>query len=210
MACEGALSRHPLSGYRRSVCNEVRRIVALGQIREDFSAIRIPLRFPEGAPNLAPLESIRITDPAAIVRLDGEGQTELVQRRWSWPGPAGKPVFNMRSEGRSFASGRCLIVVDGFYEHSAPADPSARRKDKWLFTRADGAWFCIAGLWRKSDVGEAFTMLTAEPCPDVAPYHNRQIVVPERRDWSSWLDPAVPAGEVLRPSAAGTFVVEKV
>ena len=62
------------------MCNEVRRTVALGQIRDDFSDTRIPLRFPEGLPNLAPLESIRITDPAAIVRQAGEGP-ELVVRR---------------------------------------------------------------------------------------------------------------------------------
>ena len=32
------------------------------------------------------------------------------------PGPGGKPVYNFRSDGREFSSGRCLIVADGFYE----------------------------------------------------------------------------------------------
>src|SRR4028118_2317758 len=134
-----------------SMCNEQRRRVALGQIRDDFSQIRIPLRFPEGLPNLAPLGAIRITDPNAIIRAAGEetGAAELVVRRWSWPGPGGKPVYNYRSEGRSFTSGRCLIVADGFYEFTAPADPAKKRKDKWLFTLKDHDWFCIAGLWRK-------------------------------------------------------------
>jgi putative SOS response-associated peptidase YedK len=191
------------------MCNEVRRLIALGQIRDDFSEIRIPLSFPEGAPNLAPLESIRITDPATIVRPGPEGEAELVQRRWSWPGPTGKPVFNMRSEGREFASGRCLIVVDGFYEYRASAEAGAKRKEKWLFTSTDATWFCIAGLWRTTPVGEAFTMLTTAPGPDIAPYHSRQVVVPERADWASWLDPKVPAGDVLRPSAAGSFAVER-
>ncbi len=50
------------------MCNEQRRRVALGQVRDDFSQIRIPLRFPEGLPNLAPLDSIRITDSNAIIR----------------------------------------------------------------------------------------------------------------------------------------------
>ena len=87
------------------MCNEVRRQVALGQIRDDFSQLRNPLRFPEGLPNLAPLDSIRITDPNAIVRIGDEG-AELVLRRWSWPGPNKKPVYNFRSEGREFTSGR--------------------------------------------------------------------------------------------------------
>jgi putative SOS response-associated peptidase YedK len=195
------------------MCNEQRRRIALGRIREDFSQTRIPLRFPEGLPNLAPLESIRITDPNAIIRASGEeqGAAELVVRRWSWPGPNGKPVYNYRSEGREFTTGRCLIVADGFYEFTAPADPKAKRKDKWLFTKTDEDWFCIAGLWRATkDVGEAYTMLTCEPGPDVAPYHNRQVAVLSRADWSRWLDPDVPARDLLGPLPGGTLQVERV
>ena len=44
----------------------------------------------------------------------------------------------------------------------------------------------------------------------MAPYHDRQPVVLERAAWAAWLDPAVPAGEVLGPSPAGTLNVEKV
>jgi putative SOS response-associated peptidase YedK len=192
------------------MCNEIRRTVALGQIREDFSHLRIPLRFPEGLPNLAALDSIRITDPDAIVRAADEGP-ELVMRRWSWPGPGGKPVYNFRSEGRAFGGNRCLIVADGFYEFTTPEDPKAKRKHKWLFTKKDEPWFCIAGIWRSNpEVGEAFTMLTTEPCADVAPYHSRQICVLDRGDWARWLDPAVPAQEVLKPLPAGTFEVTQV
>ena len=54
-------------------------------------------------------------------------------------------------------------------------------KDKWLFTKKGEPWFCIAGIWRANkDVGEAFTMLTMEPGPDIAPYHDRQIVILDR------------------------------
>jgi putative SOS response-associated peptidase YedK len=197
------------------MCNEHRRAVALGQITDDWSQTRIPLVFPEGAPNLAPLDSIRITDPTAIIRASASepGAAELLQRRWSWPGPQGKPVFNFRSEGREFNSGRCLIVADGFYEYTAPKDapPGKKaRKDRWLFTKRDEDWFCIAGIWRNSpEVGEACTMLTVEPGPDVAPYHNRQIVVLDRANWAAWLDPAIPARELLRPNPAGTFEVRQ-
>jgi putative SOS response-associated peptidase YedK len=195
------------------MCNEHRRRIALGQIPEDWSQTRIPLVFPEGLPNLAPLDSIRITDPTAIIRAssDQPGAVELIQRRWSWPGPTGKPVFNFRSEGRAFETGRCLIVADGFYEYTSPADGEGgkrAKKDRWLFTFPDERWFGIAGLWRNSaEVGEACTMLTVEPGPDVAPYHNRQIVVLDRDRWAAWLDPKVPAREILEPSPAGTFEV---
>src|SRR3954470_20115150 len=197
------------------MCNEHRRTVELGRISDAFAQLRIPLRFPEGAPNLASLESIRITDPSAIVRAarDDERAAELVQRRWSWPGPTGKPVFNFRGEDREFGNsakgGRCLIVADGFYEYTAPED-GGKRKTRWLFTRPDEDFFCIAGLWRADPkVGEACTMLTVDPGPDVAPYHNRQIVVLDRADWGAWLGGATPARALLRPSPAGTFEVRR-
>ncbi len=193
------------------MCNEHRRAVALGEIATDFAQLRIPLRFPEGRPNLQALDSIRITDPTAIVRASAEepGAAELVQRRWSWPGAHGKPVFNYRADGRAFGSGRCLIVADGFYEYTAPSSGKGR-KDKWLFTMRNEPWFCIAGLWRSTrDVGEACTMLTVPPGPDIAPYHDRQVAVLGRAAWADWLDPAVPAAAVLKPSPAGTLAVTR-
>lgn len=192
------------------MCNEARRNIALGQLREDWGQTRIPLVFPEGAPNMAPLERIRITDPATIIRAAAAspGEAELVTRRWSWPGAHGKPVYNFRSDGREFRSGRCLVPVDGFFEFTAPADPKAKRKDKWLFTLAGHDWFCIAGLWRTDPaVGEAFTMLTCPPGPDTAPYHNRQMVVLGREAWAAWLDPQVPAVELCHPLPAGSLEV---
>jgi putative SOS response-associated peptidase YedK len=139
------------------------------------------------------------------------GLGELIQRRWSWPGPSGKAVYNFRSDGRQFDSGRCLIVMDGFYEFTTPTEPGKKRKDKWLFTRRDELWFCVAGIWRSDPaVGEAFTMLTMEPGPDVAPYHSRQIAVLSRADWADWLDHSVSAKAILKPLPAGTLDVDQV
>jgi putative SOS response-associated peptidase YedK len=208
------------------MCNRARNKASPDQIQFEFSQARIPLRFPEGPPNLRPGD-FAITDTAAIVRAGADG-AELVARRWSWPGPTGKPVYNFRSEGRDLSRGRCLIPVDGFYEYTAPADPKAKRKDRWLFTRAGEptepdpkllpgeaapALFCIAGLWRtwarNGEGGEAFTMLTIEPGPDVAPFHHRQVAVLDRGDWARWLDPAVPAAELLGPLPAGSLAAER-
>jgi putative SOS response-associated peptidase YedK len=194
------------------MCNDYRMRVTLDTLNQDFSETRLPLRFPEGAPNMEPREDVRITEMAPIIRAsaDGEG-AELVQRRWSWPGPGGKPVYNFRSDGRQFGSGRCLIVTDGFYEFTKPDDPKQKLKHKWLFTKAGEPWFCIAGLWRSDpQVGEAFTMLTAEPGPDVAPYHSRQVAVLHRADWADWIGCKVPAPELIRTLPAGTLQVTQV
>ena len=168
------------------------------------------LRFPEGMPNFQPGE-VRITDRGPILRCGKEGAVELVQRRWSWPGPGGKPVYNFRSEGREFDRGRCLILADGFYEFTQHSDPKSKRKHKWLFTLKGSPWFAVAGLWRENAaVGEAYTMLTSEPGADVAPYHNRSIVVLPPKDWGRWLDTSVPAGGLLQPPPEGSLDVEQV
>lgn len=61
------------------------------------------------------------------------GEGDLVQRRWSWPGPNKRPVYNFCSEGREFSSNRCLIVADGFYEFTDPIDPQEEAKGQVAF-----------------------------------------------------------------------------
>ena len=56
----------------------------------------------------------------------------------------------------------------------------------------------------------AFTLLTTEPGPDVAPIHDRQMVILNRDDWSAWLDLTRPEGELLQPLPAGSLQVEQV
>jgi putative SOS response-associated peptidase YedK len=195
------------------MCNDYRFNVDIAAIRQDFENLHVRIRFPEGIPNMQPRDDVRITDVAAIVRAAGdeEGAADLVQRRWSWPGPGGKPVYNFRSDNREFPNRRCLIVADGFYEFTTHSDPKSKRKHKWLFTKADEPWFCIAGIWRDTPgVGEAFTMLTSEPGPDVAPYHSRQICVLGRSDWARWLDPRVSAKDILKPLPSGSLNVEQI
>lgn len=195
------------------MCNDYRLKVDVGSIIEEFTDLKIRIRFSEGVPNLEPRDDIKITDLGPIVRRsdDVSDEAELVQRRWSWPGSNKRPVYNFRSEGREFTSNRCLIIADGFYEFTDPEDSSKKRKDKWLFTKPNETILCIAGIWRAHpEVGEAFTMLTMAPGLDVAPYHERQIVVLERGAWADWLDPDVPAQSLIRPLPAGTLSVEQV
>ncbi len=191
------------------MCNLYRLQKGPEAVRKAFDDLLLALRFPDGIPNFQPRE-IRITDRAPIVRAV-DGDPELVERRWSWPASGGKPVYNYRAEGRDLPRGRCLILADGFYEFTAHSDPKAKRKHKWLFTRGEDELFAIAGLWRNdATIGEAFTMLTCPPGPDVAPYHSRQIVVLPAAQWQSWLDPTVPSRDLLQPLPAGSLTVTQV
>lgn len=192
------------------MCSDYRLLIGLADAEKVLGAAGIRPAYPEGRPNIEPREDVRITDRAPILRIAGNAY-EMVQRRWSWSGPGGKPVYNFRSEGREFPSGRCLILADGFYEFTAPADPKAKRKHKWLLTLRGANLFGIAGLWRNSpDAGEAFTMLTTAPGEDVAPYHSRQIVIVPPADFTRWLDPAVPARELARALPAGSLEVRQI
>ncbi|WP_028969706.1 SOS response-associated peptidase [Sphingomonas sp. URHD0057] len=192
------------------MCNLYTQSKSVDEVARLFRDLQMPLSFPDDVPNLEPRE-IAITDRGPIVRADKGGEFDLVVRRWSWPGPGGKPVFNFRSDGREFSSGRCLIVADRFYEFTKPDDAKAKRKHKWRFTLRDAEQFAIAGLWRTDpSVGEAFTMLTTDPGEDIKPYHNRQIVVLPPGDFARWLDPAVPAAELCKPLPAGSLSVEQV
>jgi putative SOS response-associated peptidase YedK len=110
-------------------------------------------------------------------------------------------LINFRSDGRRFPSGRCLIPADGFYEFTGPKAP----KSKWLFTATDHDLFCIAGFVRD----ERFTMLTMPPGPDIAPYHDRQIVILPRAQWGQWLDLSEPQPD-LAALPAGSLAVTQI
>ncbi len=157
---------------------------------------------------------------------ESDGEAELSLMRWGFAPPAPKrpPVINFRSEGRSFGrEGRALILASHFFEYTGAKSP----KTRWRFTRVDGAGdgaqdpFAIAGWVRAAPSGpnppltsagepwpQSVTMLTCPPGPDVAPLHDRQIVILDRSDWRTWLfGEAEAARNLLRPSPPGSLRV---
>lgn len=171
---------------------------------DPFTQLRVPFRWAEGrTPNLEPRDEITVRDSAPVVRQapDGVG-VEAALLPWAWSAPNGRPVFNFRAEGRSFArSDRCLIPADGFYEFTERADGKKSPKHRHLFTLTGHDWFWIAGLVRDG----AFAMLTVQPGPEIAPFHDRQIVVLPPLAAMDWLALERPEAEVLRPLPAGSL-----
>lgn len=189
------------------MCNEYAREKSLEEIAAAFSQVKILPLFEwenDQTPNdLAPKSSVRISDRAPIVRL-GNGRLVGSMTPWAWRGPTGKPVFNFQSEGRDFShNDRVLIFATGFYEYTAPAAPRVKLKDQHLFTLRGRDWFWIAGVARDG----AFTMLTTAPGPDVAPFHDRQIVALSPEDGLAWLTLSRPAADILRAGPAGSLEV---
>ncbi len=158
--------------------------------------------------NVAPGDHV-----AAVVQRDGEPHGALL--RWGlvphWakdPGDLGVTTINARAETvaerpayrEAFATRRCLIVADGFYEWSAGVP-------HWI-TRSDGAPFAFAGLWA-----------SWRPAPDVEPLrscaivttaaterlralHDRMPVILASSDEARWLHPDTPP-ERLHPLLRG-------
>ena len=178
---------------------------------DEFSQLKLPIVVPGpgAAPNLEPLEQVRPTDVAPIIRA-AEGGVELARLKWGFAParPKAPPVINFRSEGRRFGKGRCLVPADCFFEFTGTKYP----KTRWRFTETGQDWLCMAGLWRpaEGDWPESFTLLTTEPGPDVKPYHDRQVVVLPRERWAAWLDPEADCADLLVAGSEGVLSVEQV
>ena len=65
--------------------------------------------------------------------------------------------------------------------------------------------FCFAGLVRD----DRFTLLTCAPGPDIAPVHDRQVVILSPADWKAWLGAPAPDPRLLAPLPAGRIKVEQ-
>jgi len=191
------------------MCNDFGNRIPSSDYLAAFSQTRIPVECPNAAPHLEPRDDIWPTDRAPVIRRLEDGMNEFAELRWGFPParPKGPPVKYFRSEGRRFPVGRCLVPASFFYEFTGAKSP----KTKWKFTKAGEPWFCFAGLWRHMPAGaEAFTLLTTDPSADVAPIHDRQMVILEHTDWSAWLEQTENEAELLRPLQPGSLKVEQV
>lgn len=187
------------------MCNEYQLVLPFDDVIEEFNRTGSRLVFPGGMPNFGPMAGIRIGDRAPIITLGPDGP-QLVTTPWSWPSRNGPPVFNFRSDGRSFeGSERCLVPADGLFEFTA-AEPGQKRKTKWRFTLENERLFWIAGIVKNG----AFALLTTEPGPDIQPYHDRQIVLLRPEEGAAWLRLERPEGDLLRPLPKGSLAVEKI
>ncbi len=160
--------------------------------------------------DLPQADMVRISDMAPVMA-KSESIAKLAPMRFGLPpkGPISSPIFNFRSEGRRFSEDqRCVVPASAFFEYTGKRYPKTRHR----FTLAGEPFMGIAAIWRPGEGNQppAFAMLTMEPGPDVAPIHNRQIVVLRPEDWWPWLAMVRPESELLRALPAGALEVETV
>lgn len=192
------------------MCNAYEQHVRWVEYCQMMQALELEIPTQQTELDLPQADDIRINDMGPVMRATGN-MIELAQMNFSFPpsGPRGGPVFNFRSEGRDFTDNkRCLIPASGFYEFTGKKYP----KTKHRFSLIGAPFMAIAGLWREAQGNHpaSFTMLTTSPGPDVAPYHDRQVVVLQPDNWAAWLHLTKPQGELLRPLPEGSLVAETV
>ncbi len=121
---------------------------------------------------------------------------------------AEKPAFR-----RAFASRRCLLPADGYYEWyptSGRTKANKPIKRPFFIHPADGGVLAMAGLyeiWRDSSVDEdspgAFvwtsTVITTTAEDSLGHLHDRMPMIVESDRYADWLDPTRTAADELRP-----------
>ncbi|MDO7841925.1 SOS response-associated peptidase family protein [Sphingomonas immobilis] len=146
----------------------------------------------------------RIGNPGAVIRRGRDLRVEMVNLIWglepAWPQE--RPFEAVRAEGRTFPTNRCLVPASEFFH--------TRRGQRYRFTRVDGDWFYLAGIWRPARPrwSSAYATLTIDSNDDVRAYAERQMVVVHRDRRMDWLDALVPETEILRALPTGTFKAE--
>lgn len=160
--------------------------------------------------NVAPTQPVR-----TLVFADGAPRLTLA--RWGLVapprGPSLAPIINARAESvatsrlfrGALATGRCLVVADGFYEWR---EQDGARVPVRIAPADDDRAITFAAVARDSTRdGLTITelaIITTAAAGLVAPIHERQPAVIAPGDRARWLDPGVPpagVADLLAPSA---------
>ncbi len=166
--------------------------------------------------NIAPSQPI-----VCVLRLATGRLRQIARLRWglvpSWADDLaiGHRMINARGETidrkpsfrNAFASRRCLIPADGYFEWKQAADG----KQPYLIERSDGGVFAMAGLWEANSkiaadgsVIRTCTVITTDANRATREVHDRMPVILDPDDHDLWLDPAVhdqePLKSLLRPA----------
>jgi putative SOS response-associated peptidase YedK len=160
-----------------------------------------------------PRYNVAPTDTVLAIRLDREGGRDAGRLRWGLiPHYADLESFdrlliNARAETvveapafrDAFATHRCLIVADGFYEWR---ETETGKNPVWI-TRQERELFAFAGLWAKARRPDGSSLhscaiVTCPPGEVVAPIHDRMPVILAEEAEGRWLDTGTSEPDLLK------------
>jgi putative SOS response-associated peptidase YedK len=170
----------------------------------------------ETGDGLAADYNVAPTDAVPIVRRSRSAQARVLSTaRWglvpSWAKDTGgaarminaraETVSTTRAYAPSFATRRCLVPADGWYEW---VRRSPKQRQPYFMTRRDGGVLAFAGLWSVwGDKLLTCTIVTTAAVGELSEVHERMpVALPEDR-WRQWLDgDAAAASALLGPPPA--------
>ncbi|HZQ60834.1 MAG TPA: SOS response-associated peptidase [Casimicrobiaceae bacterium] len=159
-------------------------------------------------PAVAPRYNIAPMTDVPVVRVNADGERELVMLRWGLvpraaKDPAiGSKIINARGETVAerasfrmpYRRHRCLLPASGFYEWLTLARDHQVRKQPLHIGMKDGALFGLAGLYERwlgadGEVLDTCTILTTPANALLRSLHDRMPVIIPPEDYARWLDP---------------------
>lgn len=157
--------------------------------------------------NIAPTDMV----PAVLERAREQVDVRLLTGlrwglvpSWSKTPNAGARMINARLETvdtkpafrKAFASRRCLLPADGYYEWQAVSRRGRSYKQPYFIVPAQGL-MVMAGIyefWRDQTGGDwlvTCAIITTQAADDLGTIHDRMPVQVIRQDWDAWLDPGL-------------------
>jgi putative SOS response-associated peptidase YedK len=205
------------------MCGRYNRFATIHQIADQFNAKPVGDLVAPPTYNAAP------STWHPVIRLNDEGEREIVNMRWGlvpyWA-KDDKPNFstiNARAETimisntyrNAMRERRCLVPVNGFYEWQKR---EKGKKQAYNIGLKSGEAFAFAGLWeawKRPDGSylETYTIITSDPNEMTSRIHDRMPVIIDPKDYKRWLepgDPQRPPIDLLRPYPAELMHVWKV
>lgn len=223
--------------YAERMCGRYASSRSAGELADEFEIEEIRVAAPlEASYNVAPTDEVYAVverPPRREADADAEPpQRQLRSLRWglvpSWAKDRsiGSRMINARMETvgekpafrKAFASRRCLLPADGYYEWyetSVPGKNGKPVKQPFFIRPKDHGVLAMAGLyeiWRDPDKAEddpdrflwSCTVITTQAEDELGRIHDRMPLMVERDRWHDWLDPTHEAGtDLLVPAAPG-------
>ena len=169
-------------------------------------------------PNFAPSYNIPPMAREPIIRMSPGGERIMSIATWDYRDQKvttlkGRPPFyNAQGEkfktSAAFATRRCLVPVNGFYEWVTINGA----KQAFVFMREDRRSFAMGGVWntwssQAADIELTYVELTVAPNKLVGEIHNRMPLLIDEPEWETWLSgPPGEAGGLVRTNPMQGFI----
>lgn len=211
------------------MCGRYSLSTPVDELAEQFHVDEVTLdQLPAPSWNIAPTREV-----VTIATSRDGGTRRLGTMRWglvpSWAkGPSvGNRMINARAETlatsnaykRAFATRRCLIPADGYYEWMADPDDKKAPKRPFYYQGADDRPLALGGLWEVWHDAEdrrlvTCTIITTTPNRLASKVHDRMPLVLAPIAWDLWLAPEPlsdnDAARLLVPAKDGAIGAREV